>query len=146
MGTYEAPFTVPDLSQQTAGLKVSSVVYSAQRQPIAQQVGTAGSKKKDLEADPLIQDGQKLIPSITRVYRKNQSLYVYMEVYDPASAPTPSVSAVLTFYRGSVKAFETSPVLVNQLAAKRQFRSACSVSGAARKAASRALYVPGQSD
>ncbi len=98
---------------------MSSVVYSSQRQPIAQQVGNAGTKKKDMEADPLIQDGQKLVPSITRVYRKDQNLYVYMEVYDPASSPTPSVSAVLTFYRGSVKAFETSPVLVNQLAAKR---------------------------
>ena len=119
MGTYEAPFTVPDLTSQTGALKVSSVVYSSQRQPVAQSVGNAGAKKKDLEADPLIQDGQKLVPSITRVYRKNQSLYVYLEVYDPASTPTPSVSAVLTFYRGSVKAFETSPVRVSQLALKR---------------------------
>ena len=119
MGTYEAPFTVPDLTSQTGALRVSSVVYSSQRQALAQTVGNAGMKKKDLEADPLVQDGQKLVPSITRVFRKDQNLYVYMEVYDPASAPQPSVSAVLTFYRGSVKAFETSPVRVSQLAAKR---------------------------
>ena len=119
MGTYEAPFTVPDLTSQTGALRVSSVVYSSQRQPMSEQVGNAGTRKKDMEADPLIQDGQKLVPSITRVYRKNQSLYVYMEVYDPASAPTPSVSAVLTFYRGSVKAFETSPIRISQLAPKR---------------------------
>ena len=119
MGTYEAPFTIPDLTSQTGALRVSSVVYSSQRQPVSQQVGNAGVNKKDLAADPLIQDGQKLVPSITRVFRKDQSLYVYMEVYDAALAPTPSVSAVLTFYRGSVKAFETSPVRVTQLALKR---------------------------
>jgi len=119
MGTYEAPFTVPDLTARTGALRVSSVVYSSQRQPMAQSVGNAGANKKDLAADPLIQDGQKLVPNITRVFRKNQNLYVYMEVYDPASAPQPSVAAVLTFYRGSVKAFETTPVRVSQLAPKR---------------------------
>src|SRR5260221_5086931 len=29
---------------------------------------------------PLIQEGRKLVPSITRVYRKDQSLFVYLEV------------------------------------------------------------------
>ncbi len=119
MGTYESSFTIPDLTLQASGLRISSVVYSSQRQAIAEQVGNAGTSKKDLAADPLIQDGQKLVPSISRVYRKNQNLYVYTEVYDPAVSPQPSVSAVLTFYRGSVKAFETSPVRVSQLAAKR---------------------------
>ncbi len=119
MGTYEAPFTVPDLTSQTGALRISSVVYSSQRQPISQQVGNAGANKKDLAADPLIQDGQKLVPSITRVFRKDQNLYVYLEVYDAALAPAPSVSAVLTFYRGGVKAFETSSVRVSQLALKR---------------------------
>lgn len=119
MGTYEAPFTVPDLTSQTGALRVSSVVYSSQRQPVSQQVGNAGANKKELAADPLIQDGQKLVPSITRVFRKDQNLYVYLEVYDAALAPTPSVSAVLTFYQGGAKAFETSPVRVSQLALKR---------------------------
>jgi len=119
MGTYEAPFTVPDLTARTGALCVSSVVYSSQRQPVAQSVGNAGANKNDLAADPLIQDGQKLVPSITRVFRKNQNLYVYMEVYDPTSTPQPSVAAVLTFYRGSVKAFETTPVRVSELAPKR---------------------------
>jgi hypothetical protein len=85
-------------------------------------VGTAGANKKDLAADPLIQDGQKLVPSISKVYRKNQSLYVYLEVYDPASDATdkkPSVSATLTFYKGKRKAFESTPVRLNDTASGR---------------------------
>jgi hypothetical protein len=122
MGTFEAKFTVPDLAAQPQGMHLSSVIWSNQRQPMTAAVGTAGANKKDLAADPLIQDGQKLVPSISHVFRKNQNMYVYLEVYDPASDPTekkPSVSATLTFYKGKRKAFESSPVRLNDLAAGR---------------------------
>jgi len=38
---------------------------------------------------PLVYEGQKLIPSITRTLTSKQNLYVYFEVYDPASRPAP---------------------------------------------------------
>ena len=34
---------------------------------------------------PLVQDNQKLIPSVTRVFRKDQEMYVYLEAYQPAA-------------------------------------------------------------
>ena len=122
MGTFETTFTIPDLSTQPQGMHLSSVIWGNQRQAISSAVGNAGAKKKDLEADPLVQDGQKLVPSISHVYRKNQSLYVYLEVYDPAADPTnkkPSVSATLTFYKGKRKAFESTPVRLNDMATGR---------------------------
>jgi VWFA-related protein len=122
MGTFETTFTIPDLSTQSAGMHLSSVIWGNQRQPMNAAVGTAGANKKDLAADPLIQDGQKLVPSISKVYRKNQNLYVYLEVYDPAADATdkkPSVSATLTFYKGKRKAFESTPVRLNDMAAGR---------------------------
>jgi hypothetical protein len=118
MGTFETTFTVPDLATQPQGMHLSSVIWGNQRQPISAAIGTAGANKKDLAADPLIKDGQKLVPSISKVYRKNQNLYVYLEVYDAAADPTekkPSVSATLTFYKGKRKAFESTPVRLTDM-------------------------------
>ncbi|MCU1262591.1 MAG: hypothetical protein JWO80_5476 [Bryobacterales bacterium] len=122
MGTFETKFIVPDFGLPSPGLHISSVVWAAQRQPVTSAIGTAGAKKKDLAADPLIQDGQKLVPSVTRVFRKDQNLFVYLEVYDPGSDPAvkrPDVNAVLTFYRGGKKAFESAPVHLSELAPNR---------------------------
>jgi VWFA-related protein len=117
MGTFEAPFTIPDIAALPAGMHLSSVIWSNQRQPINTAVGNAGARKKDLAVDPLIQDGQKLLPSITRVFRKDQNLFVYLEVYDSAGDPTdkkPNVAATLTFYKGKKKAFESKPVQLTE--------------------------------
>ncbi|MFB3827908.1 MAG: VWA domain-containing protein [Bryobacteraceae bacterium] len=122
MGTFETGFTVPDLGGASPQLRVSSVVWSSQREPLSAAVGSAGAKRRLLEANPLISGGQKLIPSITRVFRKDQYLYVYAEVYDPAldaSSKTPSVAASLAFYRGRVKAFEAEPARFNETARPR---------------------------
>jgi hypothetical protein len=65
-----------------------------------------------------VQDSQKLIPSVTKVFRKNQNLYVYLEVYEPIPDPTdkrPSVVAALSIFRGNLKAFESEPVRVTGL-------------------------------
>ena len=118
MGTFESTFIVPDLALQPAGLHVSSVVWASQRQPVKSAIGNAGARQKDLAADPLVQDGQKLVPSVTRVFRKDQNLYVYLEVYDPAIDPSEKkadVQAVLTFYRGNRKAFESQPVRLSDI-------------------------------
>jgi VWFA-related protein len=121
MGTYETKFVIPDLAPDKPGaLKTSSVIWSSQRQPIADSIATV-EKKKILDADPLVQDGQKLVPSITHVFRKDQNLYVYMEVYDPGldASQKPSVAATLSFYRGKTKSFESEPVRLDSFIPKR---------------------------
>ncbi len=113
MGTYEGKFVIPNLNAASGGsLRVSSVVWSNQRAPVKSAVGGVSYDRKGSDSDPLIQDGQKLIPNILKVFRTDQNLYVYMEVYDPA--PTPSVAAALTFYRGRVKAYTSAPVRLTQ--------------------------------
>ena len=122
MGTYESKFTVPNLAPEQPELKTSSIVWSNQRQPMNEALASADNRKKLLESDPLVADGQKLIPSITHVFRKDQNLYVYMEVYDPAIDPEqrkPSVAATLSFYRGKAKTFESQPVRLEEFASKR---------------------------
>jgi VWFA-related protein len=122
MGTYETKFTIPDLAPSQSGLKTSSVIWSNQRQSLKDALASADNQKKITEADPLVQDGQRLIPSITHVFRKDQNLYVYLEVYDPGvdtEQNKPSVAATLSFYRGKTKSFESQPVRLDAFALKR---------------------------
>ncbi len=122
MGTFETKFVVPDLTAQTGYLHVSSVVLGSQREALEAAVGSAGSQKKAMAANPLIDGGQKLIPSVTRVFRKDQNLYVYLEAYDTTLRPTDksaSVVAAVSFLRGRAKAFETEPVRIAEPAAAR---------------------------
>jgi len=122
MGTYETSVVIPDLAaDQQATMKTSSMVLSSQRQPMKQALANADPKDKAEDANPLVEDGQQLVPSITRVFRKDQSLYVYMEVYDPGLGPDqkPSVAATLSFYRGKTMMFESQPVRLDSFLPKR---------------------------
>jgi VWFA-related protein len=97
-GSFEAPVIVPELKQ--AGLKVSSVVLSTQRQPA-----------KEKSDNPLIRNGEQLVPNLTHVVGRDQPLSFYYEVYDPAAAENvPDIRTSLAFYRGKVKVFETPVV------------------------------------
>src|SRR5581483_3180152 len=83
MGTFETRFTVPDLSADTPGLKLSSIIWSNQRQTVQAAVGAAEKfSRKELEANPLIVEDRKIVPDITRVFRRNQNLYLTFDVYD----------------------------------------------------------------
>ena len=99
MGSFEAPVIVPELKQSS--LKVSSVVLSTQR-----QASTAG--KSD---NPLVRNGEQLVPNLTHIVGKDQKMYFYYEVYEPGSTENaPDVRTSLAFYRGKVKVFETPVV------------------------------------
>jgi hypothetical protein len=114
MGTFETTFVVPDLTTDQKYLPISSVVLSYQREKLDATVASAEKDKKLLAANPLVQDGQKLVPSVTRVFRKDQNLYVYLEAYQPGAEKTQMMVASLTFFRGKVKAFETAPLRITE--------------------------------
>jgi hypothetical protein len=116
MGTFETRFTVPDLNAESAGLRMSSVVWGHQRELLQEAVGAAEKRNRLFARHPLVDEGRKLVPSITRVFRRDQNLYVYFEVYDPARDPSgaASVAANLSFFRGPTKAFETEPLRLSR--------------------------------
>ena len=121
MGTFETNFVIPDLTA-SKDLKMSSVILSSQVEPVKAAVGSADSDKRALANHPLIQNGQKTVPSITRVFRKDQTLYVYFEVYDPAADPaakTPSLSAQVELLQGARKAFSSAPLRQEKLVPNR---------------------------
>ena len=121
MGTFETKFTIPDLSS-SGKLRLSSVIWSSQKEPLSAAVGTADANKKLLAASPLVQDNQKLIPSITRVFRKDQTMYVYFEVYDPSMDPTrklPNLSAEVDLFLGAREVYSSPPARLTKLGTSR---------------------------
>jgi VWFA-related protein len=113
MGTFETKFTVPDLTTNQRRLPVSSVVLSHQREMLSDAVAAVERDKKLIAANPLVDGNMKLSPSVTRVFRKAQEMYVFLEAYQPAAAETQLMVASVSFYRGDVKAFETAPLQVS---------------------------------
>jgi VWFA-related protein len=112
IGTFETRFVVPDLTTGSQHLPISSVVLSYQRETLDSALATAEKDKKLIAANPLVQDKQKLVPSVTRVFRQSEDMYVYLEAYQPNAEKTQFMVATVSFYRGSVKAFETAPLQI----------------------------------
>jgi VWFA-related protein len=110
IGTYQAAFTIPNLNRETARVPISSVVLASQRVALG---GELYSVKKTAEnVNPLVFDGQKLLPSVTRVFSRGRDLFVFLQAYERTEpAPIPVV-AFVTFYRGGAKALETAPLSV----------------------------------
>ena len=114
IGTYDAKFTVPDLTSEQQRLPISSVILSSQRLEMSQAVFNAEKDKKILSANPLIEDGKKLVPSVTRVFAKSQEMYVYLQAYEPTAETTQPLVASVSFIRGRVKTFETAPLEITE--------------------------------
>jgi VWFA-related protein len=113
IGTYLNKFVIPNLNKEQKRIPISSVVLSGQRVDLKDALYTAG-KDKGPVVNPLIQDGQKLIPSVTRVFSTRRDMYVYLQAYERGAASTQPLVAFVSFYRGQAKAFETPPLPVTE--------------------------------
>jgi len=109
IGTFQTSFAVPNLDREVAHVPISSVVLSSQRVPMGDALYTVQSKDAQT-ANPLVVDGQKLIPSVTRVFSKTRILYVFLQAYERGATSTEPIASFVTFYRGDTKVLET-PVL-----------------------------------
>jgi hypothetical protein len=93
---------------------MSTVVLSTQRVPLSDALYSVKQKIAAEAANPLVHDGQKLVPSVTRVFSKARDLYVFAQAYQRAATTTQPLVAFVSFYRGEAKAFETAPMLVTE--------------------------------
>jgi VWFA-related protein len=116
IGTYQAAFIVPNLNKELLRLPISSVVLSGQRAAMEDALFNAGKNKeaKAQFANPLIEDGVKLIPSVTRVFNKSRDMYVYLQAYERNAVAMQPLVVFVAFYRGQEKIFETMPFAVTQ--------------------------------
>ncbi len=115
IGTFAMSFVIPNLNKEDKRIPISSVVLSSQRVDLREALYNAARDKGQAQAvNPLVQEGQKLIPSVTRVFSKARNMYVYLQAYQQGVEAAKPLVAFVTFYRGQVKAFETPPLLVTE--------------------------------
>jgi len=115
IGTYLTKFLVPNLNKEDKRIPISSVVLSSQLVDMRDALFTAKDRDKGLiNANPLVQNGQKLLPNVTRVFSRSKDMYVYLQAYEPKATAMQPLVAFVTFYRGQTKAFETAPLPVTE--------------------------------
>ena len=112
IGTYQMPFTIPNLTKEEKRVPISSVVLSNERVALGDSIYNVKQKVNADVADPLVSDGQKLIPSVTRVFSKSRDFYVFLQAYERSAANARPLVAYVSFFQGQVKAFESSPLAV----------------------------------
>ena len=116
IGTYQTSFVIPNLMKEEKRIPISSVVLSSQRVDMKEALYNAAKDKSAAQAaqaaNPLVVEGQKLIPSVTRVFSKSRDMYIFLQAYERSATSTQPLVAFVTFYRGQAKAFETSPLAV----------------------------------
>ena len=115
IGTYLHKFVIPNLNKEDKRIPISSVVLASQRIDLRDSLYSAGKESAQAlaqAANPLVQNGEKLIPSVTRVFSRSRDLYVYLQAYERGATATQPLVAFVTFYRGRSKAFETPPLPV----------------------------------
>ncbi len=115
IGTYQTVFTVPNLSKEVKRIARSSVVLSSQRVNMNDVLYTVQKGKeltKQMAANPLVVGSEKLIPSVTRVFSRGRSIYVYLQGYEEDSALAEPLVGYVTLYKKGLKQLETKPVKV----------------------------------
>ena len=113
IGTFQTTFVVPNLNKETLRVPISSVVLSAQRAPMTDAIYNASKGKeqaKEAAADPLVVNNEKLIPSVTRVFSKARSIYVFLQAYEGATEPVQPLIGYVSFYQSGKKIYETQPL------------------------------------
>ncbi|HUE20620.1 MAG TPA: VWA domain-containing protein [Bryobacteraceae bacterium] len=120
IGTYQTTFLIPNLNKEEKRIPISSVVLSSQRVDLKDALYNAvKGKDRSESANPLVQDGRKLIPSVTRVFSRSREMYVYLQAYEQDTAGVQPLVAFVSLYAGQKKAFETQPVEVQAGASNR---------------------------
>ncbi|HEY3990121.1 MAG TPA: VWA domain-containing protein [Acidobacteriaceae bacterium] len=116
IGTYQTNFVIPNLNKEEKRVPISSVVLSSQRVDLQEALYDAEKKKQKAEetaVNPLVQDGKKLVPSVTRVFRTSHEMYVYLQAYKPLTPGSqPSAQPLFAFvslYLANTKVFESPP-------------------------------------
>jgi VWFA-related protein len=115
IGTFEQNLSIAP--PQFDRLQVSSLLLSSQVQAVqnAAQIKTqALAKDAKLKSSPLDVGGERIIPSVTRVFSGEQTLYVFFQAYAPQKADANSLRAGLVFFRNGLRLSDTPMVAATE--------------------------------
>ncbi len=129
IGTFEQDLVLAP--PQSERLELSSVLLSSQLETVRKTSETSKEvEKKALAQDakmksPLEMSGERIIPSVTRVFTTQQKLYVFFQAYLPANSDGSKLRAALVFFRNGERSSATplvEPAEVNTKARTAAFR------------------------
>jgi VWFA-related protein len=116
LSTFEQPLSVPDYGGRK--LSMSSIILSARLEPQTQQDkaiqklgGSAGAMPGASKLpDPLVVEQKRIVPSVTRVFSRGETLYIFFQTYLPHHKGAPHMTQSLAFYREGQLFQRSAPV------------------------------------
>jgi VWFA-related protein len=111
IGTFEEQITLepPEANQ----LQLSSVLLSSQVEEVKKTSEVkmqALAQDAKMKSSPLEVGGERIIPSVTRVFTDQQTLYVFFQAYVPQKGDASALRAGLVFFRGGQRLSDTPVV------------------------------------
>jgi len=97
IGTFQKSFVVPNLERELLRLPISTVVLTSQRVAPTGALFSVQQKISTDAANPLVHEGQKLIPSVTRTFNVRQPLFVFLQAYERDAPVMRPLVAFVTF-------------------------------------------------
>jgi VWFA-related protein len=108
IGTFEQKLVIPPSDENR--LELSSLLLSSQVEPVRQtrEVQTRRlARDARLSRTPLEVAGDRVIPSVTRVFTTDQNLYVVFQAYAPPKSDLAKLRAGLVMFRNGVRSSDT---------------------------------------
>jgi VWFA-related protein len=114
IGTFESNIVVPQ--RQPSRMSLSSVLLSSQLVPVekSSEVETKGQgPRAKIASSPLEMARERIVPSVTRFFTQQQTLYVFFQAYYPEKSQDfdpGALRAGLIFFRNGVEV-DSTPLL-----------------------------------
>jgi hypothetical protein len=111
IGTFEEDISLP--APQPDKLQLSSVLLSSQLETVhkTSEVKTqALAEDARMQSSPLDVEGQRIVPSVTRVFTDQQMMYVFFQAYPPAKSDPNGLRAGLVLFRNGARVNQTPMV------------------------------------
>ena len=115
IGTFQSSFVIPNLNKEQQRIPISSVVLGSQHVEQKDALYDAEKSKdqvKNTAANPLVENGSKLIPSVTRVFRTDRQLFVYLQAYEGSATVNQPLVAFVNLYHDGKQVLSTAPISV----------------------------------
>jgi VWFA-related protein len=131
IGTFQSAFVIPNLKRETTAVRMSSVVLGSQHAALDDALFTVRQKITADAANPLVSNGTKLLPSVTRVFSASRDLDVRFDVYRTDAAVNGPLLAFVSLYTDGRKMFDSTPVKQTVTSIVTPFRIAVPLAGLA---------------
>ncbi len=124
IGTFEQDLLIP--LRQPERLELSTIMLSSQLETVKKTTEVEKKSFADgakMARSPLEMGGERIIPSVTRVFTTQQKMYVFFQAYVPAKVDPATLRAGLVFFRGGERLSETPMVEPAEVDAKTRIAS-----------------------